>query len=1111
MNIGEKGIVGLSFLGFALAAPGFAQELRPASPLFRKAIGTVVAKMGEGAAHRSSRSAAPKNLSFASSVEGQATRGGGAEPGPVTGPLEPQPVSMKEERCPSSNASECPSASCVSSNPSDCPSLDPDNCNSVNPSDCPSVDPDDCPSADPDDCPSVNPPDCPSLNPSDCPSFDPSSCPSSDPSQCPSIIPGSCPTTNLADCMSLNLADCPSLNLSSCPSLNPADCPSLNSASCPSINPADCPSLNPSSCPSVDSAQCPSLVPSPNCVSFNPDQCSTINPQLCDEEVCCNPLLCRPNDGEAEIDGLDEEHYFLVMSETPSISEGFYVTHRIVTIETGRQRDLPGKLRLNLFSGDSTIVEITRTQTGAVYSLGSPISVLETGHVGCGVHTWHQGWEHFGLKPLKPGSLVLEAVVDPDPEFPEGDGQPTKRAKIHIHVHDLDVDTNRDGTINDSDEQGENNWTKTLGALFNVNFDNDGSGTTPDAIDINNSGSPVSESFTIDSGGDTSDIAKLAYGDPGSDPLPTDAQVFLKAVEAEDPQSFHLYKKIASGETSIWGSRTGSAPIEFDITPYVNPGSGSFQGGSGVINLGLEGLLFRNTASGPLAFDGYIDLTMEVRRAGAVKCSDSVRLKVGPWIGQPHTQSSFETWAMDAGSLNDEFLHSSAAPPGHVGIDDSGQLHTASGGAAGTQWFQDHLEAGWNQRPGGPQAHSILRLPYGSQPTWAKTQLLKPNQGVFQLKNSFGAVAGDFGGNVEVLTPTGTYPMGRMVVGSTASASLVQFFNDQEVQGPVVQPPTAWLRVSHVDEMFGFSNVSGQVVISDTDLAYSLMNSIPVADRGKAVFFATGSAPTDGAVTAPTPIPNRIITGIDHTGQPWLYIRIYRDSIAGSGGAAGQLAQISTLGVGYIDVSLVWNTTSKLVPPLGATGTPCIYNRIKTGIIPTSVWAVPPAVGDRYVLVEDSRWWIAETSSYDFPSIVTVEEVLADADFQTLNKTNVKGKLDATKAILNSAAGSALGYTSVPVLYFGYLDSFDSNREGLAMTPGASNFQLAAGSFYFPGQFGFKNSAGTDLFRQQIETAVPGAKFVDCWDLYHALMGEVHCGTASLRGFPGLNWWENQP
>ena len=32
--------------------------------------------------------------------------------------------------------------------------------------------------------------------------------------------------------------------------------------------------------------------------------------------------------------------------------------------------------------------------------------------------------------------------------------------------------------------------------------------------------------------------------------------------------------------------------------------------------------------------------------------------------------------------------------------------------------------------------------------------------------------------------------------------------------------------------------------------------------------------------------------------------------------------------------------------------------------------------------------------------------------------------------------------------------------------------------------------------------------WIDDWALYHALDGEVHCGTNAARSIPSVKWWE---
>ncbi len=110
------------------------------------------------------------------------------------------------------------------------------------------------------------------------------------------------------------------------------------------------------------------------------------------------------------------------------------VQHRIVTVNTPRTRDLYGNLRLNLVSGDPSCIEIrVGSQSGPIYSLGSDVQVVETGHSGCGIHTWHDGIQTFYVFAVKKGTVTLQAEVDPDPE-PEGDGVPSQRTQVTIEA-----------------------------------------------------------------------------------------------------------------------------------------------------------------------------------------------------------------------------------------------------------------------------------------------------------------------------------------------------------------------------------------------------------------------------------------------------------------------------------------------------------------------------------------------------------------------------------------------------------------------------------------------------------------------------------------------------
>jgi uncharacterized repeat protein (TIGR01451 family) len=670
----------------------------------------------------------------------------------------------------------------------------------------------------------------------------------------------------------------------------------------------------------------------------------------------------------------------------------------------------------------------------------------------------------------------------------------------------LDVDTDRDGVVDRvKDQKGKAKWTKDRGAIYNVNFNRDGNNKdgadpAPDAIRFADNGDPVEivnavGKPEIENEEDAKDLAPLMIRKVLA--LKAGAKAFLKVDQLEDIQSIHVYPAIKAKATAIWGSigdRLGGVaePKEVEITSLISPDQDT--------QFGIEGLFYRNVGGDAIksqAFRGEIDLTLEVRAGARVIGSDKVHLKVAPWMMLPHTNPSLEIWSRDgtsSDSLNDK-------------LKESRQLKKSPEPRG--QWFQDHVEIGFTQRPtkdaGGRRVHSVFRLPYQSatQPLWPVKSLLEAKTGVFQIGQLAGD-SGDFGGDLELLPPGDYLPntLGRIVVGTTRTDKFWNFLVSQEIQNPFTLP-TQWLYVGHVDETITFSDNPGEVIIADPTLAYTLMNAIAAGDRGKSVFFAKGAAlPQSGAasVNATNDTDHRIDTGVDHRGKSWKYIRIYDDSASGSK-AAGQVGRIKNLENGYIIVDKVWDTRGAITP-----------DTMKAAPRTAGKWHVKPQKNDAYVLVEDTQLWKTGT-----PAFITVFEVLADADLEKLNKIDAQGVLNDIKTALQTQAKAKPGvpdpltFVSVPVIFAGQRANFANNEMTEAFTPGLANAQPVGGKIYFAKQFGPRNSDGDDIFEKTTSSAIPTAEFADEWDAYHAKIGEVHCGTVTKRRFFAADWWKKQP
>lgn len=154
------------------------------------------------------------------------------------------------------------------------------------------------------------------------------------------------------------------------------------------------------------------------------------------EGECEEPA--QPDEGVAEFFG-GEEAWIVCPApkdEEDKESMWFVATHRIVTINTPKARDLKGTIKLNKVSGDESCAKwlVVNDNVEAPYSFGEAIPIVEPGHEGCGVHDWHGGEQFFGLIPQKPGEVVLESEVDPE------QGSPTKKAQLKIVIVETDLD-----------------------------------------------------------------------------------------------------------------------------------------------------------------------------------------------------------------------------------------------------------------------------------------------------------------------------------------------------------------------------------------------------------------------------------------------------------------------------------------------------------------------------------------------------------------------------------------------------------------------------------------------------------------------------------------------
>jgi hypothetical protein len=678
-------------------------------------------------------------------------------------------------------------------------------------------------------------------------------------------------------------------------------------------------------------------------------------------------------------------------------------------------------------------------------------------------------------------------------------------------VCDLDVDTDRDGTIEDADDEAdEDDWTTGRGALYMVNCNDDDGDSKSDGLEFDTAEMPVNEDLTINGFSDTADITRFVVRAVGN---LAGKEVVLQAPLAQI-RTVHVFKAVAAGQASIWGGPV-ETDDEVDITSDVSATADT--------TMGLEGLYFRFDKAGhPMHFPGYLDLTLLVRDATFPHieyCSDQVRLKVAPWIMLPNSQASMNLYARDMGADNLAFRTTLAL---------SGQLETY---ATDDQWAQDPVEIGYTQTPTAMTwASAHIQHHGGTAPggdvAWLRAKLLSPLRGLYRRPseltvdvNNVGS-DGEYGGNLEVMPPVPGHPLGRIVHGNSMSMEQRLFLQSQEVQPPIDPIDTTWLAVGHVDELMGFYKGGApiEVVIASPNRAFALLGApLPGGSPGPGeepppdheVLFGLGETAPGVALGA---TPGSLLAVVPP--GDWGYVRIYE------GPGAGQIAEVAGLAPGVITIGTVWGPYEP-VPSVPIVGPAAASPHGTFGyepIVADDGWIEMPGPGSLFVLIEDALFWhMPGAPPAGLPGAaapITVKEVKNNLKLRNLN-VKAQVKINDARNKLTAGAGGAgnITFLEVPVIYTATADLDAAGEIVLdtahAWNPGLANFQLAGGKAFFPAQPGPKTGGGVNVFQNAVTTVLGAApEFADDWKGYHVGIGEVHCGSNVRRQIFGFSWWD---
>jgi len=143
------------------------------------------------------------------------------------------------------------------------------------------------------------------------------------------------------------------------------------------------------------------------------------------------------------------------------------------------------------------------------------------------------------------------------------------------------------------------------------------------------------------------------------------------------------------------------------------------------------------------------------------------------------------------------------------------------------------------------------------------------------------------------------------------------------------------------------------------------------------------------------------------------------------------------------------------------------------------------------------------------PAETTISRLLANTGVMQAS-AEAAVKVDEQLVIIKRETG----ITDAEIVGVPYLHE-DVQGTSLAHQPGTVNmFVLDDKVLAVPDPHG-PVIAGKDIFKKQLEDALTPygytIRFIDDWNLYHRMAGEVHCATNAMRAIPSTKWWEVTP
>ncbi|NUP09978.1 MAG: hypothetical protein HOW73_28350 [Polyangiaceae bacterium] len=397
---------------------------------------------------------------------------------------------------------------------------------------------------------------------------------------------------------------------------------------------------------------------------------------------------------------------------------------------------------------------------------------------------------------------------DTQPFLGEGgaDGEPLGPT----YVIDIVVDANRNGVADPADpadQDAEEQWDASVGAMFLPNLDDDDADQIRDADDTKMNG-----------GNDALDIVAFRVS-----ACPECSEGSTGKVELDDTAAANVRVFAHGLDGSTWSlvaGETGTCSEEDPTcTPVTAYSLSTEQVRAGAV-LAIEG---RDVIRQEGGWDGFVELAYSITDAeGTLLTTDAnpdgvdrAKMRVAPWLLFGNLTDFDRVWSSSDSGV---FVN------GIEDATDAAKIEYERYSNYGDQWTQDFFQTGYFAIPiatqdGGVTVHGMRvanARPWGRSNSdaslpirWLNKNYLGPDQATLAVYHEpHSGDSFDSHGNHDLIPAYSNggddYPLGRILIGSGILDETKAFYNAQGLQSPYYIAYTDWLLVGHVDEYLSF-------------------------------------------------------------------------------------------------------------------------------------------------------------------------------------------------------------------------------------------------------------------------------------------------------------------